>query len=66
MLWTKIEELRPQWREHKRGSHDLSILDQTAIDVIFFLLRIRCQLNALRKAGICSFSSAHRRFQEQA
>jgi transposase len=31
---------------------------------IFFVLRTDCQWNALNATGICSSSSAHRRFQE--
>ncbi len=34
------------------------------MDGIFFVLRTGCQWNALNATGICSSSSAHRRFQE--
>jgi putative transposase len=34
------------------------------MDAILFVLRTGCQWNALNGAGICSSSSAHRRFQE--
>jgi transposase len=34
------------------------------MDAIFFALRTGCQWNALNGTGICSSSSAHRRFQE--
>lgn len=34
------------------------------MDAIFFVLRAGCQWNALNHTGICSSSSAHRRFQE--
>lgn len=34
------------------------------MDAIFFVLRTGCQWNALNDTGICSSSSAHRRFQE--
>ena len=34
------------------------------MDAIFFVLRTGCQWNALNVTGICSSSSAHRRFQE--
>jgi hypothetical protein len=34
------------------------------MDAIFFVLRTGCQWNALNHTGICSSSSAHRRFQE--
>ena len=36
------------------------------MDAIFFVLRTGCQWNALNGTGICSSSSAHRRFQEWA
>ena len=36
------------------------------MDAIFFVLRTGCQWNALNATGICSSSSAHRRFQEWA
>jgi len=34
------------------------------MDAIFFVLRTGCQWNALNATGICTSSSAHRRFQE--
>jgi len=34
------------------------------MDAIFFVLRTGCQWNALNATGICSSSSAHRRYQE--
>jgi hypothetical protein len=34
------------------------------MDAIFFVLRTGCQWNALSATGICSSSSAHRRFLE--
>lgn len=34
------------------------------MDAIFFVLRTGCQWNALNATGICSSSTAHRRFQE--
>lgn len=38
--------------------------DRRAMDAIFFRLRTGCQWNALSATGLCSSSSAHRRFQE--
>ena len=35
-----------------------------AMDAIFFALRTGYQWNALNETGLCSRSSAHRRFQE--
>ena len=34
------------------------------MNAIFFVLRTGCPWNALKATGICSSSSAHRRFQE--
>ncbi len=34
------------------------------MNAIFFVLRTGCQWNALNATGLCSSSSAHRRFQE--
>jgi transposase len=34
------------------------------MDAIFFRLRTGCQWNALSATGLCSSSSAHRRFQD--
>ena len=34
------------------------------MEAIFFVLRTGCQWQALHETGICSRSSAHRRFQE--
>src|SRR5574337_1789626 len=38
--------------------------DRQAMDAILFVLRTGCQWNALNASGICSSSTAHRRFQE--
>ena len=38
--------------------------DRDAMDAILFVLRTGCQWNALNATGICSSSTAHRRFQE--
>lgn len=38
--------------------------DRRAMDAILFLARTGCQWNALNATGICSSSTAHRRFQE--
>ena len=63
-LWEQIEPLLPplpapnpkggcQWVPHRK-----------AMNGIFFVLRTGCQWNALNATGICSSSTAHRRFQE--
>lgn len=49
---------------HPWGVHRPRVPNRAAMDGIFFVLRTGCQWNALNATGICSSSSAHRRFQE--
>src|SRR3954467_2455341 len=49
---------------HPLGRHTPRGPDRKAMDAIFFVLRTGCHWNALNVTGICSSSSAHRRFQE--
>ena len=65
-LWERIEPLRPPRKPHPLGCHRPRVDDRKAMDAIFFVLRTGCQWNALQATGICSSSSAHRRFQEWA
>ena len=65
-LWQRIESLLPPRPPHPLGCHNPRVPDRRAIDGIFFVLRTGCQWNALNATGICSSSSAHRRFQEWA
>ena len=65
-LWAKMEPLLPARPKHPLGCHNPRVPDRSAMDAIFFVLRTGCQWNALRETGICSSSSAHRRFQEWA
>jgi transposase len=65
-LWARIVELLPPRPVHPLGCHRPRVDDRTAMDAIFFVLRTGCQWNALNATGICSSSSAHRRFQEWA
>jgi transposase len=65
-LWTRIVELLPRRPVHPLGCHRPRVDDRRAMDAIFFVLRTGCQWNALSATGICSSSSAHRRFQEWA
>ena len=59
-----MEPLLPARPKHPLGCHNPRVPDRAAMDAIFFVLRTGCQWNALRETGICSSSSAHRRFQE--
>lgn len=63
-LWEQIEPLLPPGKPHPLGCHNPRVSDRAAMDAIFFRLRTGCQWNALNETGICSSSSAHRRFQE--
>ena len=63
-LWERIVPLLPPRKPHPLGGHRPRVDDRKAMDAIFFVLRTGCQWNALNETGICSSSSAHRRFQE--
>jgi transposase len=65
-LWGRIVPLLPPRPHHPLGCHNPRIDDRRARDAIFFVLRTGCQWGALDATGICSHSSAHRRFQEWA
>jgi putative transposase len=64
LLWQRIETLLPPRPPHPLGCHNPRVGDRRAMDAIFFVLRTGCQWNALNATGLCSSSSAHRRFQE--
>ena len=64
-LWAFVEPMlpdRPKPDPLGRGRPRRS--DRDAMDAILFVLRTGCQWNALNATGICSSSTAHRRFQE--
>ena len=64
-LWAFVEPLLPVHENNDplgRGRPRRS--DRDAMDAILFVLRTGCQWNALNATGICSSSTAHRRFQE--
>ena len=63
-LWERIQLLLPPRKPHPLGCHNPRVEDRRALNAIFFVLRTGCQWNALNATGICSSSSAHRRFQE--
>lgn len=63
-LWIRIEPLLPARPVHPLGCHRRRVDDRCAMNAIFFVLRTGCQWNALNVTGLCSSSSAHRRFQE--
>lgn len=63
-LWAKMEPLLPSPKAHPLGCHNPRVPNRRAMDAIFFVLRTGCQWNALDATGICSCSSAYRRFRE--
>jgi transposase len=64
VLWGRIEPLLPAPKPHPLGCHKPRVDNRAAMNAIFFKLRTGCQWNALNATGICTSSSAHRRFQE--
>jgi transposase len=66
-LWAQIEPLippPPKVHPWGQGVHKPRVPDRQVMDGIFFHLRTGCQWKALSATGICSGSTAHRRFQE--
>src|SRR3569832_1569162 len=63
-LWNQMQPLLTRRPSHPLGCHRPRVADRAAMDAIFYRLRTGCQWNALNATGICSSSSAHRRFQE--
>ena len=64
-FWAFVEPLLPVHVNRdplRRGRRRRA--DRDAMDAILFVLRTGCQWNALNATGICSSSTAHRRFQE--
>lgn len=64
-LWEQVKPLLPlPKKKHRFGGGRPRVQNRDAMNAIFFVLRTGCQWNALDKTGLCSSSSAHRRFQE--
>jgi transposase len=63
-LWERMAPLLPPRPNHPLGCHNPRVPDRAAMDGIFFVLRTGSQWGALDATGICSKSSAHRRFTE--
>lgn len=64
-LWERIETLLPKRvNRHRFGGGRPPVPNRDTMNGIFFVLRTGCQWNALNETGICTSSSAHRRFQE--
>jgi transposase len=63
-VWAEMEPLLPPRPVHPLGCHNPRVPDRDAMNAILFVLRTGCQWNALDATGICSCSSAYRRFRE--
>ena len=63
-LWNEIEPLLPPRKPHPLECHNPRVPDKNAMEAILFVLRTGCQWNSLDTTGICSCSSAYRRFRE--
>lgn len=63
-VWQRMEPLLPPRKPHPLGCHNPRVADRAAMNAILFVLRTGCQWNALNATGICSSSSAYRRFRE--
>lgn len=64
-VWAFVAPLLPRHENtHPYGGGRPRRSDRDAMDAIAFVARTGCQWNALNATGICSSSTAHRRFQE--
>ena len=64
-FWSFVEPLLPvHVNKDPLGRGRRRRDDRDAMDAILFVTRTGCQWNALNATGICSSSTAHRRFQE--
>ncbi len=63
-LWARMAPLTPRSKPHPLGCHRPRIPDRVAMDAILLVLRTGMQWGALDATGLCSHSSAHRRFRE--
>jgi transposase len=64
-LWERVQPFLPVHRNtHPLGGGRPRRDDRDAMDAIFHILRTGAQWNSLNVSGICSSSTAHRRFQE--
>jgi transposase len=63
-VWAQIEPVLPARPSHPLGCHNPRVPDRDAMDAILLVLRTGMRWNALNATGICSSSSAYRRFRE--
>jgi putative transposase len=62
-MWSQ-EPLLPPRKPHPLGCYNPRLPDRSAMNAILFVLRTGAQWNALNATGICSSTSAYRRFRE--
>jgi putative transposase len=65
-VWEQMVPLLPEPPRHPLGCHRPRVPDRDAMNAILLVLRTGMQWNALSATGICSCSSAYRRFREWA
>ena len=65
-VWVQMQPLLPEPPSHPLGCHRPRVPDRDAMNAILLVLRTGMQWNALNATGICSCSSAYRRFREWA
>jgi putative transposase len=63
-LWGRVAPFLPARPSRPLGCHRPCVADRDAMDAILLVVRTGMQWNALNATGICTSSSAHRRFQE--
>src|SRR5205809_3175723 len=63
-VWELMEPPLPGRPPHPLGCHNPRVPDRDAMNAILLVLRTGMQRNALDGTGICSCSSAYRRFRE--
>ena len=63
-VWARMESLLPERPAHPLGCHNPRVPDRDAMNAILLVLRTGMQWNALNGMGLCSCSSAYRRFRD--
>lgn len=64
-LWAVLQPLLPVHENtHRFGGGRPRVPDRACADAIFYVLRTRCQWQALDHTELCAHSTAHDRFQE--
>jgi transposase len=63
-VWAQMEPLLPAPPPPPLGCHRARVPDRDAMNATLLVLRTGLQGNALNATGICSCSSAYRRFRE--